>query len=72
MGFRAYLIENMQVLVEVYYHLHSNGTNYLKSLQINWTFLELNLDEVYDKTISVLQLILLMLFSQKLANLPHL
>ncbi len=69
MGFRAHLMEKMQALVGVHYQLHSNGADYLKSLRTNWTFLNSNPDEVYDT--SVLQLNLLMLSSQKLADLPY-
>ncbi len=69
MGFRAHLMEKMQALVEVHYQLHSNGADYLKSLRTNWTFLDLNPNEVYDT--SVLQLNLLMLSSRKLADLLH-
>ena len=69
MGFRAHLMEKMQALVGVHYQLHSNGADYLKTVRTNWTFLNPNLDEVYDKTTSVLQLILLMLSSRKLADL---
>ena len=72
MGFRAHLIEKMQGLVGVYYQLHSNRANYLKTLQTSWIFLDLNPDEVYDMTTSVLELILLIVSSQKLADLPHL
>ena len=71
MGFRAHLIEKMQAWEGVHYQLHSNGADYLKTLQTNWTFLDPNPDEVYDKTTSVLQLILLMLSSRKLADLPY-
>ena len=49
--------------MKVYYQLHSNKADYLKSLWNNWSFLNLNPNEVYDKTISILQLILLMLSS---------
>ena len=74
MGFTAYIIEKIQVLIGNHYQLHCyrNRANYLKSFWITWTFLDLNLDEVYDITISVLQLILLIISSQKLANLLHL
>ncbi len=71
MGFRAHLMEKMRALVEVHYQLYSNRADYLKSLQTNWTFLDPNLDEVYDKTTSVLQLNLLILSMRKLADLPH-
>ena len=71
MGFRAHLMEKMQALVGVHYQLHSNEADYLKTLWANWTFLNPNLNEVYDKTTSVLQLILLMLSSRKLADLPR-
>ncbi len=64
-------MEKMQALIRVHYQLHSNGADYLKSLQTNWIFLNPKPDEVYDKTTSVLQLILLILFNYKLANLPH-
>ena len=57
------------MLVGVHYQLNSNGVDYLKIFQTNWTFLNPNPDEVYNKTISVLQLILLMLSSRKLADL---
>ena len=72
MGFRAHLMEMMRALICVHYQLHSNRADYLKTLRTNWTFLNPNLDEVYDKTTRVLQLILLILSSQKLADLPRL
>ena len=71
MGFKAHLMEKMRALVGVHYQLHNNEADYLKNLWTNWTFLDPNFDKVYDKTISVLQLILLMLSSQKLADLPY-
>ncbi len=71
MDFRAYLMEKMRALVRVHYQLHNNKADYLKSLQTNWTFLDPNLDEVYDRTTSILQLILLRLSSRKLADLPY-
>ena len=61
MGFRAYLIEKMQALVRVHYQLHSNRADYLKTLETNDIFFDPNPDEVYDKTTSILQLILLIL-----------
>ena len=64
MGFRAHLIEKMQTLVGVHYQLHSNKADCLKTLQTNGIFLNLDLDEIYEKIIRVLQLILLILFSQ--------
>ena len=54
MGFRDHLIEKMQTLVEVYYQLHSNGTDYLKTFHTNWTILDSNPDKVYDKTTTIL------------------
>ena len=62
-------MEKMQALVGVHYQLHNNGADYLKTLRTNWTFLDPNPNEVYDKTTNILQLILLMLSSQKLADL---
>ena len=53
MDFRAHLIEKIQALVGVSYLLHSNETDYLKTLQINKTFLDLNPDEVYDKITTI-------------------
>ena len=47
-------MEKMQALVGVYYQLHSYGADYVKTLQTNWTFLNPNLDEVYNKTTSIL------------------
>ena len=64
-------MEKMQRLIGVHYQLHSNEADYLKILQTNWTFFNPNPDEVYDKITSVLQLVLLTLSSQKLANLPR-
>ncbi len=64
-------MEKMQTLVGESHELHSNVTDYLKSLRTNLTILKPNPDEVYDRTTSVLQLIWLMLSSQKLADLPH-
>ena len=72
MGFKAYQMEKMQAFVGVHYQLHSNGADYLKTVWTNWTFLDPNPDLIYDKTTSVLQLTLLMLFSQKLVDLQHL
>ena len=65
MGFRAYIMEKIRVLVGNHYQLHghSNGANYMKSLRTGWTFLNPNSDEVYDMTTSVLQLILLIISS---------
>ncbi len=62
----------MQALVGVHYQLHSNEVDYLKTLQTSQTILDLNYDEVYNKITSVLQLILLILSSRKLADLLHL
>ena len=62
----------MQALVRVHYQLHSNRVEYLKTLWINQTFLDPNSDKIYDKITSVLQFILPMLSSQKLANLLYL
>ena len=72
MDFKAHLIEKLQGLIGVYYQLYSNGANYLKTIWTSWTFLNLNPDKVYNMTISVLELILLIVSSQKLANLSHL
>ena len=71
MGFRAYWIEKIWALIGVHYQLHNNVADYLKSFRTNSTFLNPNLDEVYDRTTGVLYLILLILSSWKLANLPH-
>ena len=54
MDFRTHLIKKMQALLEIHYQLHSNRADYLKNLRINWTFLDPNLNEVYDKTTSIL------------------
>ena len=71
MSFRAHIIEKIQALVGNHYQLHdhSKGANYLNFLQIGWIFLNPNPDELYDMTTSVLQLILLIISSWKLANL---
>ena len=71
MGFRAHIMEKIRVLVGNHYQLYgySNGANYLNFLWIDWTFLNLNPDEVYNMTTSVLQLISLIISSQKLDNL---
>ena len=72
-GFRAHIMEKIHVLVGNHYqlHSHSNGARYLKSLQTGWTFLNPNPDEIYDMTTGFLQLILLIISSQKLAHLPR-
>lgn len=72
MGFGAYLIEKMQGLVAVHYQLYSNAANYLIIFQTGWTFLDCNLDEVYNMTTSILKLILLIVSNWKLPNLLHL
>ena len=54
MGFRVHLIEKMQALVGVHYQLDSNGADYLKTFRTNWTFLDPNPDEVYDKITTIL------------------
>ena len=72
MGFKAHLIEKIQTLVGVHYQLHNNRADYLQTLRTNWTFLNPNPNEVYDKTTTILQFILLILSSQKLADLPYL
>ena len=64
-------MEKMRALVGVDYQLYNNWADYLKTLRTNWTFLDPNPNEVYEKTTSVLQFILLMLSSQKLADLPR-
>ena len=56
MGFRVSLIEKILVLVEVHDQLYSNKENYLRSPQTNWIFLDPNPNEIYDKTINILQL----------------
>lgn len=73
MGFRAHIMEKIRVLVGNHYQLHghSNGASYLKSLRTGWTFLDPNPDEVYDMTTGFLQLILLIISSRKLADLPR-
>ncbi len=71
MSFKANMIEKMRGLVSVYYQLHSNGPNYLKTLQTGWTFLDLNPDKVYDITICDLKLALLIISSWKMADLQH-
>lgn len=72
MGFRAYFREKMRGLVGIYYQLHSNRANYLKILQTSKTFLDPNPDKVYDMITSVLELILPIVSSRKLADLPYL
>ncbi len=62
-------MEKMRELVRVHYQLHSNGPNYLKTIQTGWTFLDPNPDEVYVITISDLKLTLLTVSSQKTADL---
>lgn len=59
------------MLVEVYYQLYSNKIDYLMTFLMNWTFFDPNFYEIYDKTTNILQVILLILSSRKLANLPH-
>ncbi len=71
MSFRAYIIEKMGGLVGVYLLLYSNRPNNLKIFQTDWTFLDPNLDEVYDITTSDLKLTLLTVFSQKMADLKR-
>lgn len=69
--FRAYMIEKIQVLVEKYYQLHGHSiaVSYLKSLWTGSIFFDPNLAEVYNIIIGDLQLILIGISSQKLANL---
>lgn len=62
----------MRELVRIHYQLHSNRANYLKTLRTDWIFLDLKPEEVYDMTTNVLELILQIVSSQKLADLPHL
>ncbi len=71
MGFRAHPMEKMRTLVGVHYQLHSKEADYLKTHRTNWNFFDPNPDEIYDMTTSVLQLILLMLSSRKLADSPR-
>ena len=54
MGSKAYLMEKMQALVGVYHQLYCNSVNYLKILQTNWTYLNPNFDEIYNKITNVL------------------
>ncbi len=61
-------MERMRGLVEVHYQLHSNGPNYLKTFQTNWTFLDPNPNEVYDITTSDLKFTLLIVSNQKMAD----
>ena len=63
-------MEKMRELIGVHYQLYSNGANYLKTLQTGWIFLDLNLDKIYNMTTSVLELVLLIISSRKLADLP--
>ncbi len=63
------MMEKMRGLVEIHYQLHSNGPNYLKTLQISWTFLDPNPDKVYDITTNNLKLTLLTVLSRKIADL---
>ena len=44
----------MRVLIGVYYQLHSNGADNLKTFETNEIFLNLNPNEIYDKITSVL------------------
>ena len=64
-------MEKIRVLVGNHYQLHghSNGAKYLKSFRTGWTFLDPNPDEVYDMITRILQLILLIISSCKLADL---
>lgn len=64
MDFRAYPIDKMRELIGVYYYLHSNRANYLKTFyQTDWTFLNLNFEEIYNTTSNILKLILLKVFN---------
>ena len=73
-GFYAYIMEKIRVLIGNHYQLdgHTNGVNYLQSLRTGWIFLNPNPNEVYDMITSVLQLIVLIIFIQTLADLPRL
>lgn len=59
-------------MVGVFYQLHSNEANCLKVLWMSWTFLDSNPDVIYDITNSILELILIIIFIRKLADLPYL
>lgn len=52
--------------------MHSNEVDYLKTFKTNLIFFDPNFIEIYNKITSVLLLILLILSSQKLADLPYL
>ena len=56
-------MEKMRVLVGVHYQLYNNKVNYLMIFRTSWTFFDLNPNEIYDKTTSILQFILLTLSS---------
>lgn len=69
MGFNTHMIGNIQGLIRVYYSLHKNGLNQLKSFGIGLIILNLNTDDVYDITTSNLKLTLLIISGQILADL---
>ncbi len=63
------MMGNIQGLIRVYYSLHKNGPNQLKSFGIGLIILNLNTDDVYDITTSNLKLTLLIISGQILADL---
>lgn len=73
MGYRDHIMEKIYVLIGIHYQLcdHRNGANYVKSLQTGWTFFDPNPNKVYDMTSVFLQLILPIISSRKLADLPR-
>ena len=72
MGFKAYLIEKIWGLIRVHYQLYKNGVNYLKTLHTGWTSLNPILDEVYNMITSIWKLILQLICSRILSDLPRL
>ena len=71
MGFIVHIIEKIRLLIKNQYgfHYYDNRANYLKFLQTGWILCDPNPNEVYEITINILQLILPILSSQKLADL---
>lgn len=62
-------MEKMQLLIRVYYQLYNNKADYLKTFQTSLIFPDLNFNEIYNMTTSILDLILQILSSRKLADL---
>ena len=64
-------MEKIEVMVGNHHQFygHSNGATHLKFFCTGWIFFNPNPDKVYNMTTSVLQLILIIISGQKLANL---